>query len=58
MRKHRFARWAKAYNVEVKEYSEIPSLENADLAAGCEGVTFLGQGKINRELWRNIKNLA
>lgn len=53
-----FARWAKAYNVEVKEYSEIPSLENADLAAGCEGVTFLGQGKINRNFWRNIKNLA
>ena len=53
-----FARWAKAYNVEVKEYSEIPSLENADLAAGCEGVTFLGQGKINRELLAEYKKLG
>ena len=53
-----FARWAKAYNVEVKEYSEIPSLENADLVAGCEGVTFLGQGKINRELLAEYKKLG
>ena len=53
-----FARWAKAYNVEVKEYSEIPSLENADLVAGCEGITFLGQGKINRELLAEYKKLG
>lgn len=53
-----FARWAKAYNVEVTGYGEVPSLENANLVAGCEGVTFLGQGKINRELLTEYKKLG
>ena len=51
-----FARWAKVYHADVTEYSEVPSLENASLAAGCVGVTFLGQGKINRELLAEYKN--
>ena len=53
-----FARWAKVYNADVTEYSEVPSLENASLAAGCVGVTFLGQGKINRELLAEYKKLG
>ena len=52
------ARWAKVYNADVTEYSEVPSLENASLAAGCVGVTFLGQGKINRELLAEYKKLG
>ena len=53
-----FARWAKVYHADVTEYSEVPSLENASLAAGCVGVTFLGQGKINRELLAEYKKLG
>ena len=53
-----FARWAKTYNVEVKEYSEVPSLENTDLVAGCDGVTMLGQGKIDRELLTEYQKLG
>ena len=52
-----FARWAKAYNVEVKEYSEIPSLENAD-RQDARGLRFLAREKLTGNFWRNIKNLA
>ena len=38
-----FARWAKAYNVEVKEY---------------RGLRFLAREKLTGNFWRNIKNLA
>ena len=29
---------------------EVPSLENASLAQGCDGITMLGQGNINAAL--------
>ena len=53
-----FARWAREYHAEIAEYSEVPSLANTDLVYGCEGVTILGQGKIDRELLTEYKKLG
>ena len=53
-----FARWAREYHAEIAEYSEVPSLANTDLVDGCEGVTMLGQGKIDRELLTEYKKLG
>lgn len=36
--------------IEIYTTPEVPSVENADLAQGCDGVSFLGQGKIDAEL--------
>jgi len=38
--------------VEVTLSDETPSLENADLVKGYEGVTVLGMGNIDRDLLR------
>lgn len=45
-----FLDWEAISSVELQLHSDVPSLENADLAAGCEGVTILGQGKIDASL--------
>ena len=39
-------------------HSEVPTLENADWAEGCEGVTTLGQGSLNPELLDRYKALG
>jgi D-lactate dehydrogenase len=36
--------------VELEITEQVPSLENAELARGCEGVSILGQGSINAAL--------
>ena len=43
-------RLAKELDVELDISEAVPSMETAELAAGCEGVSMLGQGKIDREL--------
>ena len=45
-----FARMAKELQVEIELHDEIPGPDTAALAKGCEGVTMLGMGKINKEL--------
>lgn len=39
-----------ALGVELAVSEAVPSLENAALAAGCQGVSILGQGRINAPL--------
>lgn len=41
---------ADSFGVELLLSDQVPKMENADMTAGCEGVTFLGQGTINAEL--------
>ena len=38
------------YNIELKISQEVPTINNAKDVLGYDGVTILGQGKINREL--------
>ena len=45
-----FEEISKALGLELKLYTEVPSLETAALAEGCEGVSMLGQGKIDAPL--------
>lgn len=40
----------KALDVELAVSEAVPSLENAALAEGCQGVSILGQGRINGPL--------
>ena len=51
------ARIAKELKVEVVETGEVPSLENAGMAEGCDGVSILGQGTIDVPLldaWKKL----
>ena len=43
-------RQAELLGVEVATTAEVPCVENAGLAAGCQGVSILGQGRINTAL--------
>ena len=45
-----FENIGKALGLELELHREIPSLETAGLAAGCDGATMLGQGKIDAPL--------
>ena len=52
-----FARMAEKLQVEIELHDEIPSPDTAALAEGCEGVTMLGMGKIDKELldmWKSM----
>ena len=49
---------AESLGLEVEISSLVPSLENAYMAAGCEGVSFLGQGKIDAALLDAYKKLG
>lgn len=52
-----FARMAEKLQVEIELHNEIPGPDTAALAEGCEGVTMLGMGKINKELldmWKSM----
>ena len=51
------ARIAKELKVEVVETGEVPSLENAGMAEGCDGVSILGQGTIDvplLDVWKKL----
>lgn len=48
---------ARQTETEVNLHVEVPSVETATLAQGCEGVTILGQGDINAallDLWADM----
>ncbi|MEI3245837.1 MAG: D-isomer specific 2-hydroxyacid dehydrogenase family protein [Lachnospiraceae bacterium] len=52
-----FARMAEKLQVEIELHDEIPGPDTAALAEGCEGVTMLGMGKIDKELldmWKSM----
>ena len=42
--------FSESLGIEVTMSEAVPSVENADLVKGYEGVTILGQGNINAEL--------
>ena len=50
--KQAFEKISAQCGVEVTLSDETPSLENADLVKGYEGVTVLGMGNIDRDLLR------
>ena len=48
---------ARIYGADIVFSSEVPAPATAELAAGCEGVSILGQGRADRELlrlWREL----
>ncbi|MCC8181544.1 MAG: NAD(P)-binding domain-containing protein, partial [Clostridiales bacterium] len=45
-----FARCAEQFSVELALTEQVPTMENAPMAAGCDGVTMLGQGRIDAAL--------
>lgn len=45
-----FSELAGRLEAEIDLHPEVPGIENAEFVRGCEGVTILGQGDINREL--------
>lgn len=52
-----FGRMARIYGADIELSSEVPAPATAELAAGCEGVSILGQGRADRELlrlWREL----
>ena len=44
--------------VQLEISDAVPSLENAEMAAGCQGVSILGQGKIDRQLLEAYRELG
>ena len=48
--KEAFAFYEKKLRVTVRQCAEVPSRENVEEVAGCEGVTILGQGQIDATL--------
>ena len=53
-----FSAAAAKYHVEIVTSTLVPTLENAGLAAGCDGVTILGQGRIDRKLLERYQVLG
>ncbi|MCD7833468.1 MAG: NAD(P)-binding domain-containing protein [Lachnospiraceae bacterium] len=53
-----FDRFAKEYGAELILTEQVPTPENAFLASGCDGVTILGQGKIDSILLDGYKRLG
>lgn len=52
-----FGRMARIYGADIVFSSEVPAPATAELAADCEGVSILGQGRADRELlrlWREL----
>ncbi len=45
-----FGRMARIYGADIELSSEVPAPATAELAAGCEGVSILGQGRADRPL--------
>ena len=52
------ARASEQFGAELALSEEVPSAENAGLAAGCEGVSVLGQGKLDKTLLRAFRELG
>lgn len=47
-----------ACGAELVLIQEVPDVKNAALAAGCEGVSVLGQGSLDRELLERYRELG
>ncbi|MCD8195717.1 MAG: D-isomer specific 2-hydroxyacid dehydrogenase family protein [Lachnospiraceae bacterium] len=52
-----FDRYAREFGAELILTEQIPTVENASMAVGCEGVTILGQGDLNAALLDEYKRL-
>ncbi|MCC8063745.1 MAG: D-isomer specific 2-hydroxyacid dehydrogenase family protein [Clostridiales bacterium] len=53
-----FDRCAKRFGVELILTEQVPTMENACMAEGCDGVTMLGQGRIDAALLDTYKGLG
>lgn len=53
-----FARFSKETGAEVILSEETPSLENTELVTGCEGISVLGMGQIDRPLLAQYQKLG
>ncbi len=53
-----FAHCAETLPVELVLTDQIPTMGNASMAAGCDGITMLGQGKIDAPLLDEYKRLG
>lgn len=53
-----FSHMAEKYGVDISLHDEIPGPDTASLASGCEGVTMLGMGKIDKELLDTWKSMG
>lgn len=53
-----FSKAAADYHVDIVTSSLVPTLANAGLVAGCDGVTILGQGRIDRPLLERYRALG
>ncbi|MDO4198714.1 MAG: D-isomer specific 2-hydroxyacid dehydrogenase family protein [Erysipelotrichaceae bacterium] len=49
-------KYARLNNCELILHSEVPSLDNADFVLGCDGVSTLGQARINDEILSKWKD--
>lgn len=48
--KNEMSALAAQWNVDLTMSTEVPSLDNVEMVQGCDGVSMLGQGKIDEEL--------
>ncbi|MCC8162735.1 MAG: D-isomer specific 2-hydroxyacid dehydrogenase family protein [Lachnospiraceae bacterium] len=53
-----FDRYAGEFGADLILTDQVPTMENASMAAGCEGVTILGQGNIDAALLDEYKKLG
>lgn len=53
-----FARFSKETGAEVILSEKTPSLENTELVMGCEGISVLGMGQIDRQLLAQYQKLG
>ncbi len=56
--KEYFIQYAQKFNIELIMTVEVPTMENAFMASGCEGITMLGRGKIDALLLDEYKRLG
>lgn len=56
--RNHFQRCAEMLQVELVLTDQVPTMENAFMAAGCAGITMLGQGKIDAALLDEYKRLG
>lgn len=50
-----YDRYEKEFDIQLIRVSENLSLENVELAKGCEGVSISGSGKVDRQLFEALK---
>ncbi len=55
--KEYFNQYSEKFHIDLIMTDQVPTIENASLAQGCEGITMLGQGKIDALLLDEYKRL-